>query len=172
MGRENLKIVSPWVNYYREIEALFKKDPAVKVVYDEDENEIVLYVQGTDKAQALSKLFPAEKTFGNVTLKITVIPANVFTGNKLDLFREAFDGNDAVEEILTIQMPFSSNDISYIIFKNEVVQYFNDDLGDAHGLRSTLYEDLAAEIFEDREGIYFSTEPGDDSLRKPLGEWP
>lgn len=53
-----------------------KKDPDVKVLYDDDNNEIRLYVSDSDKAKALSELFPVEKTFGEVKLKITIIPAN------------------------------------------------------------------------------------------------
>lgn len=169
---ENAKIVAPWVNYYRELEALFKYDPAIKVKYDEENLEVKLYVEGTDKAEALSKLLPAEKVFGNVTLKVTIIPANVFEGGKVSLFTAAFDGNSAVDEIVTIEMPFSTSDVHFIVFKNEVVQYFNDDIGDLNGLRSTLFEDIANELFDEHDGIYFCTEPGSEELKKPLGEWP
>ena len=34
-------------------------------------------------------------------------------------------------------------DITYVIFKNCVVQFFNDNLNDAHGLISTLYQNIA-----------------------------
>jgi hypothetical protein len=51
-----------------------------------------------------------------------------------------------------------TNPITYVIFKKEVVQYYDDNLGDAHGNRTTLYEQIANQIFEDREGIYFCTD--------------
>ena len=51
----------------------------------------------------------------------------------------------------------------------------NDDLSDAHGICSTLYQDLAKEVFGESEGIFFCTEvsPMDEGIvGKPLGEWP
>ena len=71
-----MKLSSPWVEFYREIEALFAQDDEVKVVYEEEKNEVKLYVENARKADALAQLLPTEKTFGNVVLKITVIPAN------------------------------------------------------------------------------------------------
>ncbi len=66
-----------------------------------------------------------------------------------------------------------SNDISYILFEPKVVQFFNDDLGDLNGLRSTLYQDIAANVFEDaHEGVFFCTAPATEGFDAPLGEWP
>lgn len=171
---ENAKLSPPWIDYFNQLKVLFQEDPAVKVIYDEESEspKVKILVEGTDKAEALSKLLPSEKVFGNVTLTITVVPANVFNGSALALFKAAFDGNEAVEEILTVEVPIAGFKMNYILFKNKVVQYFNDDIGDANGLRSTLYQDIADEIFESHDGIYFCTEPGDETLKKPLGEWP
>ena len=71
-----LGLSSPWVNFYRELEALFAKDPEVKVVYDEEKNDVKLYVDNLAKADALAQLLPVERTFGNITITVTVIPAN------------------------------------------------------------------------------------------------
>ena len=35
-------------------------------------------------------------------------------------------------------------DFCYVVFKNCVVQFFNDNLDDAHGVISTLYQDIAS----------------------------
>lgn len=40
----------------------------------------------------------------------------------------------------------------------EVVQYFNDNIGDINGNCSTLYEIIARDIFPNVNGIYFCTE--------------
>ena len=48
--------------------------------------------------------------------------------------------------------------MTYVVFKKEVVQYFNDSLGDIHGVCSTLMQDIAKDIFEDTEGVYFCTD--------------
>lgn len=165
-----IKLAPPWIEYVNKLTALFAKDPSIKIVYDNGENEVKLYVDGQAKADALTQLLPATKEFGNVVLKITVVPANKLK-SVIDLYRAAFDGNDAFVESWTAQGVFT-NPITYIIFKKEVVQFYNDNLGDAHGNMSTLYQDIAKDIFENKDGIYFCTDVEDANVGKPLGEWP
>lgn len=169
---DKIKMVSPWVEYYRKVEAFFEHDPSVTVVFDDEAKNLKLLVKGAAKADALSQLLPTEVTFGNVVMTISVIPAND-KQSKVDLFRDALSGNEALVTIADITGVFA-NPISYVIFEKEVVQYWNDDLGDAHGIRSTLYQDLAKEIFgEDNEGVFFCTDVDyDGAVGKPLGEWP
>lgn len=147
---------SPWVNFYRELEALFAKDPEVKVIYDEEKNDVKLYVDNLAKADALAQLLPVERTFGNITITVTVIPANKEGASKIQLFRTAFEGNGAFDYTTSAEGIFT-NPIHYVVFANEVVQYFNDDLSDAHGVRSTLYQDIAEDVFENHESVYFCT---------------
>jgi hypothetical protein len=63
---------------------------------------------------------------------------------------------------------------TYVVFKNCVVQFFNDNLNDCHGIISTLYQDIAAEIFEDADlhNVYYNTDVERGQLGMPLGEWP
>ena len=106
-------------------------------------------------------------------MKITVIPANNANEDKLTLISKAFEGNPAFSDIVSTEL--FNKPISYVLFRKEVVQYFNDDLSDAHGICSTLYQDLAKEVFGESEGIFFCTEvsPMDEGIvGKPLGEWP
>ena len=64
----------------------------------------------------------------------------------------------------------------YVVFKNKVVQYFNDNLNDIYGNTSTLYEDIARDIFENNipvnNNVFYCTDVVDNKLKKPLGEWP
>lgn len=168
---KNTKMVSPWIEYYRKVEAFFEKDPSVTVIFDDEAKNLKLFVKGSAKADALTQLLPSERTFGNVTMTISVIPANE-EKTKADLFRDALSGNEALVKIADIIGVFT-NPISYIIFEKEVVQYWNDDLSDAHGVCSTLYQELAKEIFGSNEGIFFCTDVDyDGAIGKPLGEWP
>ena len=158
----SLKLSAPWIKYYREVEELFKYDPEVRVVYDEDGNMINLYVENSTKADALSQLLPTTKTFGNVELYITVIPANGWTHTQAiptkDLFSVAFNGNPILSFIATVPI---MNSITYVVFINKVVQYYNDDLGDVYGNCSTLYQTIADDVFDVKDGIYFCTDiPG------------
>ena len=153
---EKLNLSSPWVIFYRMIQALFGRDPQIKVVFDEDNLVLKLYVANPEKAEAISQLLPTEKVFGNVTLRITVIPANALGVSKIDTFRKAFEGNPAVSEIITLSN-ISSNDFSYVVFEKEVVQFHDDSLSDPHGTCSTLNQEIAKEVFGQQDGIFFTT---------------
>lgn len=177
---------SPWVVFYREVQAFFKYDNEVNVVLDEEEREIKLYVNRTTKASALAKLLPEEKEFGNVTLKITVVPANgLTTVQDEDIFKEAFKNNPVLSYTRTFKGLFSA-DLTYIVFKNEVVQYFTDNLSDINGFESTLYQTIARDVFVPMDNVFYCTDITNSvvtcdstiyktdktSLGKPLGEWP
>ena len=151
------KLSPPWAIYYRKINALFGEDPEIRIVYDEDTPEIKLYVDSVDKADAMAQLLPVEKEFGNVKLKITVIPPNKLEADKISVFEKMFKGNPVISFITGIQDIFATP-LHYIVFKNKVVQYHNDDLSDFYGNCSTLYQDIAKEIFGNLENIYFCTD--------------
>lgn len=165
-----MKLIAPWVNYWREIEALFAQDPEVKVVYDEEANEVKLFVDNSRKADAIAYLLPEEKTFGNVTLKISVVPANDGIQSKFDAIQEAFVGNPALSYVWQARTPFGEFD--YVVFEPKVVQYFNDDMRDVNGNKTTLYQDIAKDVIGEEANLCFCTEPIKKELAKPLGEWP
>ena len=96
---KELNISSPWVIFCKEVDALFKNDPDVMVDYNGEGTRVVVRVEGAEKADALSKLLPRSRTFGNVTVRVEVIPANMVEENKVDLFRKAFEGNPAMSFI-------------------------------------------------------------------------
>ena len=183
MNNIRLKLSPPWITYVNQLKALFDGDPLIAFNEDfenEDGPRVVLACGNSDKTTALMKLLPAEKNFGNVTLRIEIdgIPSNrAFTSMK-ELFETAFNGNPAFAYVVTpaqdgyIWMP-----VTYVVFKNCVVQFFNDNLNDCHGILSTLYETIAYDIFEEfREiqgaAVYFNTDVERGALGKPLGEWP
>lgn len=173
-----LKLSSPWVVFYREISELFRYDPDVVVIFNEDENEVRLYVDSYTKSTALMTLLPTVKTFGNVTLKITVFPPNeddedapimneTLKGAEdwptEDVYDFAFSGN-AIFNYVRVVKNVLPNDIVYVVFQKEVVQYFNDDLGDAHGICSTLYQDIADRVLNKLPGVHFCTDIYDEEV--------
>ena len=164
MARINMS--PPWVLYYKKLNALFDEDNDILVIYNEDEMEVKLYCTDEDKSEALSFLLPNTVSFGSVELKITIIPSNKeengyvegynITIKKSNIASHVlFDGNGHVEEIKTVSTPFG--DFTYVIFKKEVIQYFEDNLSDFYGNCSTLCETIAKEIFKDIEGVFFCT---------------
>ena len=149
---------APWIDFYHEVKALFDEDPDVNVIYDYDNYEVTLYVEDSKKADALSNILPKSKQFGDVIIKLSVVPANSLKKSKLSSFEEAFKGNNAVSYIKSVSGLF---DMDYVVFKKKVVQYYNDDISDINGLCSTLYQTIAEHIFEDCSGVYFCTDKND-----------
>ena len=155
-NNQNMKISAPWITYYRQVEALFEKDPAIQVKYDEDDLVIRLYVDGTDKADALTALLPSKVPFGNVVVTVSVIPSNN-KSSRIDLIKKAFEGNPIFAYGTTIE-GVTTNPISYAVFEPEVCQFWNDNLHDPHGLVSDLYENVARSVIGEGEGIFFTTD--------------
>lgn len=160
-------VYAPWIIFSRQVEALFSKDPEIKFEYDDSEKEIILYVYNPDKEDALRHILPSSRQFGNIVVKLTIIPGELNGDYKAKYFERAFTGNDAFDHLSTVESAFSSNPISYCVFVKEVVQYPNDNIGDEHGVCSTLYQDLAKEVFGEVDGVFFCTDVkslGDESL--------
>lgn len=158
-----VRLEPPWETYYKELNILIGEDPQTQVLYDGYEHEIKIYSENEAKSEALFALLPPEKEFGNVTITITVVPANskkatypIIKTNP-ELFRDLFKGNPAVD---SIERSRGIYEATYIVFRSVVVQYFNDDIGDIHGNCSTLYQDIAKRIFENHEGVHFCTSTG------------
>lgn len=151
-----LKLAPPWITFYHEVECMFAKDPAVNVVYDEDKNELKLYVEGSLKADALARLIPDHVDFGNVRMIITVIPANDTTD--LELLQVAFAGNDILKYTKSVQTPVGPMD--HVVFKKEIAQFYNDEMQDLNGVKSMLYADIARDIFK-HANVCFNTDSDD-----------
>lgn len=152
-----MKLSPPWITYVNKIKALFDGDPDIKFDYSEEEYYLKLFVNNEEKADALMKLLPSQKEFGNVVLKISVIPADNAV-DYLHLFQTAFAGNPHVSDITSVETPFG-NSLNFVVFKKEVVQFFNDDTSDINGVCSTLNENIARDVFrESYDTVYFCTD--------------
>ena len=175
-----MKLSPPWCQRYSQIAALFKYDSEVHVIFDEDNYEVKLYVDDDNKAAALTVLLPEEYEFGNIRLKVQVVPANgdnadanIDEDTPLDeLFELAFSGNGAFSFAKTIHGVMLLDGITYVVFNKQVVQYYTDNLSDYFGNCSTLYQDIAKDVFGERQNLYYSTDIEDPVLGSPLGEWP
>ena len=165
-----IKKLSSWTKFYKEVETLFKHDRQVHVVFDEDGGVLCLYVDNPVKAQALDGLLPSSVTFGDKTIDITICNTVKDDGTPCgNIYEAAFEGNDAFSFVKQIKGIFP-DDLVYVVFKREVVQYFNDDLCDVYGQCSTLYQEIAKDIFGETNGVCFCTDKDDTSVY--AGEWP
>lgn len=180
MSEVRFKISPPWVLLTKKLEALFDPDPmiAFNVDYNADGGpHVILATNDGEKAAALVKILPEEINYGGVKLHIGVDCPNManlaFPNNKV-LFETAFKGNPIFAYAMS---PYDDGynwiPMVYVVFKNCVVQFFADNLNDCHGVISTLYQEIADEIFGygDVTGVYFNTDI-EANLGKPLGEWP
>lgn len=165
-----LKLSPPWIEFYHKVDTLFKEDSEVRVLYDDENKDLKLYVEDAEKADALTQLLPTEKDFGGVKLTIGVVSANKLGHSTLNLFQKAFKENPAVSYIRRVTGMFGF-DFSYVVFMPKVVQYYTDSLNDINGMHSTLYQEIAKDVFEDVTGVFFCTDIV-ENLGRPLGEWP
>lgn len=154
--KNEMKLSAPWEIFYRQMEAMFGKDPQITLDIDHDKRVVKLLVDNPTKADALGKILPATKEFGNITVSIVVVPANKQHFYNSTVFDDAFDGNPAYAYAETVKMDGTNNPMTFVVFAKEVVQYYGDNPFAEHGQISTLYEDIAEEVF-DTNGVYYST---------------
>ena len=163
---EALKLSAPWNAYVRKIKALFGKDPRIKIVYDEEMMNLSLYVDDMPKCEALKQLIPRTKEFGNVVLDIAVLPSVAMGYSSSEaLLKTAFDGNPVFKSAITVNKDVSFNPATFILFKNETSQMWNDNLCDPNGLTTTLYQDIAKDVLNLPTNVYCCTEEGQDVIR-------
>ena len=153
---------APWTEYTNKLKALFAKDRDIDIKADDTPDDtgtylIKLYVHDYKKAFALDQILPGLINFGSVEVRTLVLPANEEEDlSYIELFRRAFKGNGAVEEIISdVGLLKGWN---YVVFKPEIVQFYDDNLASYYGIKTTLYEDIAREIFDQNSGnIFFCT---------------
>ena len=175
-----LKLVAPWDEYYNEMNAFFAEDPDVTILYDEEEKNIKVLVSDPRKAEALTDLLFCEQDFGGVKLTIEVVPANDISDeikrhfkiarneeNYYTEYESALIGNRAFAYTYTVDNVMGFNAI-FVVFQKKVIQYYNDNLGDLNGMKSTLAEEIAREIFVPHTGVFFCTDTRDENkCRRP-----
>jgi len=165
-----LNIAPPWIQFANELVAMFGNDPEIQTDYNNDTVTFTLRVANSIKADALTKILPTEKEFGNVVLKINVVPANELE-TAATLYRNALNGNPAFAYVFPVEGVFT-NPVTYVAFRRRIIQYYNDDLGDPHGNKTTLCQELAKDIFTKQDGVFFCTDTDGEKIGRELGTWP
>lgn len=154
---EKIKLLSPWELYVRKMKVMFDKDAEIYIEYDEENSILEINVSDLSKALALTFLIPDFVEFGDK--KVTNVIK--FDGENLKdpyhICSLAFNNNDSVSSIIKPHGQFLDGTV-FVCFKKEVVQYPNDNMFDANGVCSTLYQNLAKELFPDKVNIFFCTD--------------
>lgn len=176
MDNVRLKLSPPWSMYISKVEALFDGDPQIECNTNHFSADpyIILSCSNGDKVAALQQILPFEVQFGNVALKIVIdgISSNRVFHSKRELFETAFEKNPAFAYVISpTEDEYAWFAMTYVVFKNHVVQFFADNLNDCHGIVSTLYQNIAEEVFTGIDGVYFNTDVEDDSLGAPIDKW-
>lgn len=179
MNEPRLKLSPPWITYVNMLEAMFDGDPQIAFNVDGSKPAVTIACNNGLKNAALLLVLPSEKIFGNVKLTINIdgpVANKLFTSPK-ELMETLFEKNPAFACcVVPAAEGYFFVDFTYVIFKNCVVQFFNDNLDDAYGNVSTLYQNIAAELFADANynlmGVHYCTDVERGKLGKPLGEWP
>ena len=170
------KLSPPWYTLANKINAFFKGDEDVTVfplakiekTDSETKEEYVIYIDtpDADKAIALQKVLKTEYPFGNINVKVVIRVTNS-TDKKAKVntkvstepatyndYCDAFISTPNVEDIQLVRDVFGTQ-WTVVIFKKEVVQFYNDDLTDAFGNWNGLYTDIANDIFKYNDHIKY-----------------
>lgn len=152
-----VNLQAPWVTYCEQIKAIFKQDPQVNVECVNNFTEINIRVDDCDKADALTQLLPSEKEFGNIKVTINIVPGNETSLSSL--IAKAFAGNPIFSKVVNMdeQYPLIGGN-TYCVFNPEIIQFYNDDLSDLYGNFNGVVADVAKEVFESKDGLFFCTE--------------
>ena len=164
-----LGLAAPWQTLFSQLHNLFRGDPEIALTQSEHEIEIKVATQV--KADALAQLLPPSYHFGNVTVAVKVIPGNAKGESTGSVARDAFAGNAAVVDIADISAPGGGR-FTYVLFKPEIVQFYNDDLSDLNGLCTTFYAAIAQDTLLEPTGVFYCTAPLDPALARPRPESP
>ena len=120
------------------------------------ETELVVRINRLGKS--ISARF-ADRYIDAVTLGIDLYDEENAEVDSAALFRTLFDGNPIIDSIQTKTDP-TGTDWHYVLFKPEVIQFYDDDLNDHNGNWNGLAEDIAREVFEENaRGVNFCTAP-------------
>lgn len=153
-----LQLFPPIVSYTNAIRELFKRDPEITMQWSDETATLTMLVDNPEKASALTNYLPDIKKIGRQEVKINIIPSNGLAGAPVTEIDKVFAGNPIYNFSKKFPIDAFGNPIHYVVFNKEVIQYYENDLGDIYGMRSVLAEDLAREVLENTEGIYFCTD--------------
>jgi len=149
-------ISSPWMTYYKKLVALFNDDPDLEVLWDDDTKTVTIESINTFKIMALEKLLDPTVTFGNVTITVKCLVKNGSEDTAATLFRTAFAGNPHFSKV--VETTITAIDETFVLFKPEVIQFFNDDLTDYYGNWNGLAEDITRDVIKKDFRVNIGTE--------------
>jgi hypothetical protein len=156
---QTLGLQSPWYTLYNKIVSMFGGDEELTISNITEttkaaENAKATYTitissANAVKLQAIEKILKHEFPMGNIVVKIAFVYEESKNSDITAAdFKNAFTGNPIMSNIKTIETPWKS-EMTFVLFKREVIQFYNDDITDLYGNFNGLAEDIARELFND-----------------------
>lgn len=163
---DQVGIEAPWWRIYKEISNLFAPDKEIEISkMDESDPSVCKFTissKNAAKIAALEKIVKNHFVIGNVTLDISFEYIKDGGNITADDFEAAFEGNsNYVTSKVISKGPFQ--DITYVIFAKEIIQFFDDDLTDIYGNFNGTVEEVASDICNKSSNINFSTANGTEN---------
>jgi len=161
-SNKKVGISSPWIETYKKIKALFETDEELEItdcqqLIGANNYAFSIGSRNTAKLKALEKILKSEYVFGNIKLFVNFeYQENLEAVTDMD-YKTAFTGNGVLSDIQVSTNPIVDG-TTFVLFAPEVIQFFNDDLGDYDGNFNGLAEDIAREIFKEQPNVKFSTD--------------
>ena len=180
---EDANISAPWIEYLHKVNAAFGCDPGITVdAGDADASggflTIELLCKSFSKCEALKKVLANPGEIGGVRIDMKVTYTGTEHDKEVELYKTALQGNPLFNSIWETEDPRFHCTHSFVLFNNEIVQFFNDDISDYYGCTNMVPEDLFREVLAPTAEVKFNqahkeqNPQVDTKVGKPLGEWP
>ena len=143
---KTVALSSPWMTYYNKLVALFNDDPELNVLWKEEEKTIIIESINTFKIMALEKLLAPTVAFGNVTVTVKCLVKDGAEESLSAVFKTAFAGNPHFSKV--IDATVVAVEETFVLFKPEVIQFFNDDTSDYYSNWNGLSEDIMRDVIK------------------------
>jgi len=154
---ENVRLSPPPYTYFNYLKYAIGNDPCLEVLGMQEKEGgdylIQIEVQGRAKAHALAAIVELHKEIGNENVYIEVLnkgkvvkPQEDYetTEDFIELFECALCSNHYFKRATYVEW-ISGRPIVFLIFKKEVIQFFNDDLSDYYN----NFNGVAADVFRE-----------------------
>ncbi|MBR6289399.1 MAG: hypothetical protein IKR19_08690 [Acholeplasmatales bacterium] len=137
---KTVSLVAPWVDHYKQVYELLRRDPELKVSKGLEEVTTDCYnfyiiSKNAEKLNALRKVLRTNITFNNIILRMTFLNAD------LDEFAVKNDEGEVVPTEEDWNTAFNGNPLfmgvqsngfgwKFAVFAHEIIDYQSDNLGD------------------------------------------
>lgn len=156
---------APWSTHYNKVRVMFEDDEDIEVgAFDNKHRRFEIDVYDYAKYIALKNILFQTVRFGNVVLHIDICykgetcTKTPKLASIVDYYEALLEDNPHLSRIECVEKPMGF--ATYVVFKKEVIQFYNDDTSDLYGNWNGLCEDIARKIFK-HNGICICTEIDD-----------